>query len=143
MLEIPRGRRNSSCLACNMCIMFIAMAASTSSKWRAEGSVDEAPLIFSRPFLLALPRSNPTILVMPLLIGCGVPVADRQVWLKMARVARRVGLLNLARLALERLLGIREDHMVALRMLKEVLLEIGDSSGVRQVCPEDQERARE
>lgn len=59
---------------------------------------------------------------------------ERQVWLKMARIARRAGLLNLARLALERLLGIRGDHILALRTLKDVLLEIGDVAATREVC---------
>lgn len=54
--------------------------------------------------------------------------------MKMARVARRAGLLNLARLALERLLSTRGDHVLALRMLRDVLLDIGDDAAVRQVC---------
>lgn len=51
----------------------------------------------------------------------------------MSRVARRVGLLNLARLALERLLSIRGDHSLALRSLRDVLAEIGDCGALRQV----------
>lgn len=56
-----------------------------------------------------------------------------QVWLKMARLARASGLLNLARLALERLLETRMDHVLALRMLREVLSEIGDVAACREV----------
>lgn len=56
-----------------------------------------------------------------------------QVWLKMARLARRSGLSNLARFALERLLETREDHVFALRTLRDVLLEIGDAAAVREV----------
>lgn len=51
----------------------------------------------------------------------------------MARIARRGGVLNLARLALERLLANREDHVLALRTLKDILLEIGDDAAFRQV----------
>lgn len=57
----------------------------------------------------------------------------------MARLSRRAGLSNLARLALERLLEKREDHVLALRTLRDVLLEIGDVAAARQVtfcaCP--------
>lgn len=81
MLEMLRGRHKSSCLACNMCIMRIATAASTSSKGRAEGSVDEAPLNFPRPFVLAPPLSHAAILAVPLLIGCGMlAVGSRMRW---------------------------------------------------------------
>lgn len=54
-------------------------------------------------------------------------------WLKIARLARRAGLLNLARLALERLLTNRGDHVLALRTLRDVLVEIGDGVALRQV----------
>lgn len=63
------------------------------------------------------------------------PLRAWQVWLKMARLARRAGVLNLARLALESLLEIREDHVLALRTLRDVLLEIGDGAAVREVQP--------
>lgn len=51
----------------------------------------------------------------------------------MARLARASGLSNLARLALERLLETRADHVLALRMLRDVLLEIGDVAACREV----------
>lgn len=56
-----------------------------------------------------------------------------QVWLKMARLARASGVSNLARLALERLLETRADHVLALRMLRDVLSEIGDGAACREV----------
>lgn len=53
--------------------------------------------------------------------------------MKMARLSRAAGLLNLARLALERLLDRDGDHLLALRSLRDLLSEIGDLSACRQV----------
>ncbi|CAN0221758.1 unnamed protein product, partial [Ectocarpus fasciculatus] len=51
----------------------------------------------------------------------------------MARLSRATGLSNLARLALERLLEVNGDHVLALRTLKDVLAEIGDAAACREV----------
>lgn len=53
--------------------------------------------------------------------------------MKMARLSRAAGLLNLARLALERLLDRDGDHLLALRSLRDLLSEIGDVAACRQV----------
>lgn len=53
--------------------------------------------------------------------------------MKMARLSRAAGLLNLARLALERLLDRDEDHLLALRSLRDLLSEIGDVAACCQV----------
>lgn len=53
--------------------------------------------------------------------------------MKMARLSRATGLSNLARLALERLLEVNGDHVLALRTLKDVLSEIGDAAACREV----------
>lgn len=53
--------------------------------------------------------------------------------MKMARLSRAAGLLNLARLALERLLDRDGDHLLALRSLRDLLSEIGDAAACRQV----------
>ncbi|CAM9213321.1 unnamed protein product, partial [Ectocarpus sp. 13 AM-2016] len=52
--------------------------------------------------------------------------------MKMARLSRAAGLSNLARLALERLLEVNGDHVLALRTLKDVLSEIGDVAACRE-----------
>ena len=53
--------------------------------------------------------------------------------MKMARLSRASGLLNLARLALERLLDRDGEHLLALRSLRDLLSEIGDVAACRQV----------
>lgn len=53
--------------------------------------------------------------------------------MKMARLSRAAGLSNLARLALERLLEANGNHILALRTLADLLLEIGDVAACRQV----------